>query len=70
MTDSDRAGLRQRRTRLWFGGLFAWLCVGIVVSEFRDPPFDPVRVLFNLVLATLMAWFLAWLFVKVSRNKS
>ena len=36
------------------------MCVGIIVNEFRDPPFDPVRVLVRLVLAGLLAWFAAW----------
>jgi hypothetical protein len=69
VTDPERVHLRQRRTRLWFGGLFAWFCVGIAVGEFRDPPFDPVRALVSLVLAGLMAWFLVWLFTKVAHDK-
>lgn len=69
MTDPDRVRLHQRKRRLWFGGLFAWFCVGIVVKELRDPPFDPVRMLVNLLLAALMAWFFVWLFTKAVRNQ-
>jgi hypothetical protein len=68
VTEPDRVSLGQRRRRLWFGGLFAWFCVGIVVKELRDPPFDPVRVLVNLVLAALLAWFLAYIFTKAMRK--
>ena len=40
----------------------------VVLGELRDPPIDPVRVVFHLVLATLFAWFFVWMMTRLSRN--
>lgn len=55
------------RRRRWVPvAVFTWLVIGVLVGELRDPPFDPVRVLFNTVLAGLMTWFLVSFFAHVS----
>jgi hypothetical protein len=35
--------------------------IGALVGELRDPPFDLVRFLFQLVLGGLTVWLLVWL---------
>ncbi|MGY1630930.1 hypothetical protein ACI784_04355 [Geodermatophilus sp. SYSU D01186] len=57
------------RHRTWIAvAVFVWLVGGIVVGEFVDGPFDPVRVLVHLVLAGLVAWFIGWLFRGADRD--
>lgn len=70
MTRSEPPDAQQKRKqRLVLGGIFAWLVIGVLVSEFLDPPFDLVRVVFRLVLAALMAWFLSWIFTRSARGR-
>jgi surface polysaccharide O-acyltransferase-like enzyme len=60
---SHRSGAGMPRHCRWIGvAVFVWIVGGIVVGELLDGPFDPVRVVVNLVLAALVAWFVAWLF--------
>jgi len=42
----------------------------VVLGELRDPPIDPVRVVFHLVLAALFAWFFVWMLTRFSRDAS
>jgi hypothetical protein len=62
MTEPNRPRTSRWRDRPWIlgGGIFAWLVVGLLVTEFLNQPFDLVRVLVRLVLAGLMAWLIAW----------
>ncbi|SDZ07106.1 hypothetical protein SAMN05660209_04558 [Geodermatophilus africanus] len=51
--------------RRWiFAGVTALVLIGALVGELRDPPFDLVRFLFQLVLGGLTAWLLVWLFTR------
>jgi hypothetical protein len=52
------------RRRWIIAGLTAWVLLGTLVGEFRDPPFDLVRFLLRLVLGGLLAWFPVWLFTR------
>jgi RsiW-degrading membrane proteinase PrsW (M82 family) len=57
-----------RRDRRWFfGAVLAWLTVAIVVREFLEASFDPLRLLLRLALATVLAWFLARLLTRDGR---
>lgn len=72
--EGNGGGPEPKQRRAWpfswmLGGFFAWLAIAILVKEFLDPPFDPVRVLVRLALAGLMAWFFAWLFTVFRRTK-
>ncbi|MGY1820415.1 hypothetical protein [Geodermatophilus sp. SYSU D00079] len=63
MASSGRSGAGVPRHCSWIAGaVFVWLVGGVVVGEFLDGPFDPLRVLVNVVLAGLVAGFVAWLF--------
>ena len=52
-----RGGELRRRPRL-AAAVYGWLVVAVVVGELLEPSFDPVRLVFRLVLAGLMTWFL------------
>jgi RsiW-degrading membrane proteinase PrsW (M82 family) len=57
-----------RRDRRWFfGAVLAWLAVAIVVREFLEASFDPLRLLLRLALAVVLAWFLARLLTRDGR---
>ena len=63
-----RGGGLRRRPRL-AAAVYGWLVVAIVVGELLEPPFDPVRLVFRLVLAGLMTWFLVSFAASLSRSE-
>ena len=63
-----RGGELRRRPRL-AAAIYGWLVVAIVVGELLDQPFDPVRLVFRLVLAGLMTWFLVSLSASLSGSE-
>ncbi|MGY1763300.1 hypothetical protein ACI79G_20590 [Geodermatophilus sp. SYSU D00779] len=64
MTRQNRAAMSGRRRRWIIVGVTALVLIGALVGELRDPPFDLIRFLFQLVLGGLTAWFLVWLFTR------
>jgi len=64
VTKQDQSTEDAGRRRLVLAGVFAWLSLGIVLGELRDPPLDVVRILFRLMLAALMSWFFGWVFTR------
>ena len=63
-----RGGELRRRPRL-AAAIYGWLLVGIVLGEVLEPPFDPVRLVFRLLLAGLMTWFLVSLSASSSGSR-
>lgn len=71
MTERNQPPTGTWRSRPWIlgGGIFAWLIIAILVTEFLNQPFDLVRVLVRMALAALMAWLIAWFVSGSMRDK-
>ena len=61
----DHLSVAERWGGWWFfGAVLTWLAVAIVVREFLEASFDPLRVLLRLALAAVLAWFVARLLTR------
>ena len=64
MTRANQPGVSAGR-RWTIAGLIVLVLLGAFAGDLRDPPFDLGRFLFTLLLNSLTAWFLVWLFTKL-----
>lgn len=67
VTRQNQSDVSVGQRRWIIAGLTALVLLGAVVGELREPPFDPVRFLFTLLITGLTAWFLLWFFTKMLR---